>query len=289
MSILIAALMLAQNHSAHQHHQDPPERHQEPPETGASVPETRTNVTETHPNSPRTPPKTPIDHAADRYFSDMAASREALRAESGGMAFSRIYAEQAEVTVRGYQWEGEAWFGGDIDRLTLKTEGEGGYEQGIQKAEVQALWSHALDPFLNLQAGVRQDVGTGPRRSYAVLGVEGIAPYWITLEGALFLSDLGDLTARAEFSHDVRLTNRWILQPKVEIALSAQDVPEQSIGGGLSEVDAGLRLGYAIAPRLIPYIGFSWERAVGRTARYARSFGDDVESSRFLMGVRFWF
>ena len=51
-------------------------------------------------------------------------------------------------------WNANAWIGGDIDRLWLRTEGE--REEGItHKAELQALWGHAISPWWDLVAGVR--------------------------------------------------------------------------------------------------------------------------------------
>src|SRR3546814_3951308 len=70
----------------------------------------------------------------------------------------------------------------------------------------------ALDPWWNLQAGVRHDFRAGRDRSYAVLGVQGLAPYWFEVDGALFLSDKGDVTARIEAEYDLRLTQKLILR-----------------------------------------------------------------------------
>ena len=159
------------------------------------------------------------------------------------MRFSQILFNLAEIQVRdgrdNYRWDGEGWFGGDIHRLVVKTEGEGMLGGRIGAAEVQALYARAIDPYWNLQAGLRQDVGAGARRTYAVIGVEGLAPYWFDVEGALFLSDQGELTGRAEAWVDQRLTQRAILQPRVEINLAAQDVPEQRIVAGVSSLELG--------------------------------------------------
>lgn len=62
-------------------------------------------------------------------------------------------------------------------------------------------------------------------RTYAVVGVEGIAPYWFHVTGQLFLSDKGDLRARLEGSYDERITQRLIFQPRAEFNFSAQDIP----------------------------------------------------------------
>ena len=133
----------------------------------------------------------------------MASSRENdLRREHGGMTVYQILFNLAEYQARkggdGYRWDGEAWIGGDINRFTLKSEGEGTFGKPLEQAEVQALYSRALDPYWNLQAGVRYDFKPNPSRTYATVGIEGLAPGFFEVEGALFLSDKGDVLGRAE-------------------------------------------------------------------------------------------
>src|SRR3546814_20511859 len=81
-----------------------------------------------------------------------------------------------------FRWDGEAWYGGDINRLTLKSEGEGVFGEGIEGAEIQILYSRAIGPYFNAQAGIRQDFGPDPDRTYATIGFEGPAPYWFAVE-----------------------------------------------------------------------------------------------------------
>lgn len=240
-------------------------------------------------------PSAPTDRAADRIYppADMATADAALRREHGGMAASKIMFNLAEYQVRhghdGYRWAGEGWFGGDINRLVVKSEGEGVFHEGVERAEAQLLYSRALDPYWNLQAGVRHDFEPGPSRTYATLSMEGIAPYWIELDVALFLSDKGDLLGRIEGYYDQRLTQRLILQPRVELNLSAQDAPEQGLGSGLSNAEFGLRLRYEATREFAPYFGISHERKIGDTARFARAAGEDVRSTGFVLGIRAWF
>ena len=238
------------------------------------------------------PPAPPTTLAAARFYdpATMAKANRMMRDEHGGMRFSQILFNLAEVQVRsgrdGYRWDGAGWFGGDIDRLVVKTEGEGGLGDRVEAAEVQALYSRALDPYWNLQAGVRQDLGAGAKRTYAALGVEGLAPYWFDVEGTLFLSDKGDVLARAEAWYDQRITQRAILQPRVELNLAAQDMPGSRIGAGLSTAELGLRLRYEIHREFAPYVGLAWERRYGATARYARSDGDTTGGVSLALGVR---
>lgn len=239
-------------------------------------------------------------HAADLVFDPaaMARSRAALAAEHGGMATSKLLIDRLEVGIgRGretYAWDAQAWYGGDIDKIWLKTEGEGEFGGEFEGAELQALWSRAIDPWFDLQLGVRQDLGPGPHRTHLVAGVQGLAPYWFEVEGALFLSNRGDVTARAEVEYDLRITQNLILQPRGEIDFSLQDVPELRLGSGLTTAELGARLRYEIFPRsgpavVAPYVGVQYERAFSDTARFRRAAGEDTGGWRLLVGLRTWF
>jgi len=209
------------------------------------------------------------------------------------MSFSQVMLDVAEVRTGkggdGYAWGGEAWFGDDINRLAIKSEGEGAFDGGLESAEVQVLYTRAIGPYFNLQAGVRQDIGPAPTRTFAALGFEGLAPYWIEVEGAVFLSDKGDLLARLEAYYDQRITQRLVLQPRAEVNLSAQTMRAEGVGSGLVDAEAGLRLRYEIRREFAPYVGISWERKFGQTARLTRLAGDGRGGVRLVTGIRAWF
>ena len=240
-------------------------------------------------------PAAPEPNYADRVYSpqEMAAARALLRNEHGGGTFRQVSFNLAEVQIRdgrdSVRWDGEAWFGGDIDRLTVKTEGEGEFGRGVEDAEVQALYSRAIGPYFNLQAGIRHDFKPNPSRTYATIGFEGLAPYWFDGEGALFLSDTGNVLGRLEGYYDQRITQRLILQPRAELDFAAQDVAENGIGSGLSEFELGLRLRYEIKREFTPYLGVSYDRRLGDSARFSRADGDDIGGPSLVVGVRTWF
>jgi copper resistance protein B len=244
-------------------------------------------------DAPTPPP--PNDWYADRYFpkAEMDHSRHAMMVENGGQKTAFIAINLAEYQARngrdGFRWEGEGWYGGDINRLTVKSEGEAVFGEGVESAELQFLYSRAIGPYFNAQAGVRQDLGQGSDRTYAAIGFEGLAPYWFETEGALFLSDKGDLLARIEGSYDQRITQKLILQPMAEVNFALQDVPESAIGSGLSDIELGLRLRYEIVREFAPYVGVEWARKVGDTARFARAAGADPDSVSLVVGVKAWF
>ena len=240
-------------------------------------------------------PRPPMDHYAEKLFPapEMAAARRDMMREQGGQTNYQVMFNLAEYQARkgrdGYRWDGEAWIGGDINRLWLKSEGEGAFRQGVEAAEVQALYSRAIGPYFNLQGGIRHDFKPGRPTTYATIGFEGLAPYWFEVEGALFLSDKGDLLGRLEGYYDQRITQRVVLQPRVELNLAAQDVPETRTGAGLSSAELGLRLRYEITRQFAPYIGISYAAKTGQTARYARADGEDPTVTSLVAGVRLWF
>lgn len=241
------------------------------------------------------PPPIPTDRAADQVYSAaaMAHSQQHLRSMHGGQNFSQVIFNLAEVQIRdgrdAYRWDGGAWYGGDINRLVLKTEGEGNFGRSLERAELQALYARAIGPYTDFQAGIRYDFKPNPSRVYATVGFESLAPGFFDVEGALFLSNKGDVLGRVEGYYDQRITQRLILQPRVEAEFAAQDVPADRIGSGLSDIELGLRLRYEVKREFAPYIGVSYERRVGRSARFAREDGEDAVSTNLVLGVRTWF
>lgn len=222
----------------------------------------------------------------------MRASRKALYDEHGDMALFWFQGDRAEYRIRdgddGYLWDVQGYYGGDIDKFWFKSEGEGSFGEPIEDAEIQALYSRAIAPFFDLQAGIRQDL-TGPTRTHAVVGIQGLLPYMFEVDAAAFLSDKGDLTARIEAEYDQRITQRLILQPRAEISLSAQDIPELGVGAGIDNLELGLRLRYEIIPEFAPYIGVEQEWKLGDSRDFARADGEDSSVTNYVVGVRFWF
>jgi copper resistance protein B len=204
-----------------------------------------------------------------------------------------IEADQFEYRVRpgddAYGWEGQGWIGGDYDKLWFKTQGDGIIDGAVERAEMQALYSRTVSAFWDVQLGARYDRNPDPARGYAVLGIEGLAPYFFAIDVAAFVSNKGDASARLEAEYELLLTQRLIAKPSAELNFAVQEVEELGIGSGLSEAELGLRLRYEILREIAPYIGVSWEGKVGPTAEVARRAGADVSDLTFVTGIRFWF
>lgn len=248
----------------------------------------------TSPSAPAPQTETGPPRAADAIWGAevMRASREAAYDEHGNMQLFWFQGDRAELRMRdgkdGYLWDVQGYYGDDLNKFWFKSEGEGSFGEPVEQAEVQALYSRAIAPFFDLQAGVRQDL-TGPDRTHAVIGVQGLMPYMFEIDAAAFLSTKGDLTARIEAEYDQRLTQRLILQPRAEVNLSAQDIPELGIGAGIDNLELGLRLRYEIVPEFAPYIGIEQEWKLGGSRDFAQADGEDASVTNYVVGIRFWF
>ncbi|HIG21028.1 MAG TPA: copper resistance protein B [Henriciella marina] len=224
---------------------------------------------------------------------EMAEARDQVLSSHGDLRTSYLQAERFELQSFDDEdvllLDGNAWIGGDINKLWFKTELEYLPDEGeLEEAEVQALWSRAISPYFDLQLGVRQDFE--PRgRTHAVAGVQGLAPYLFEVDAAAFLSTDGDLTSRVETEYELLLTQRLILQPRAEVELSAQDIPELETGSGLVSLSGGLRLRYEIKREFAPYIGVEYQRSFGDTADYIEAAGGEADATAFLIGIRAWY
>lgn len=186
-------------------------------------------------------------------------------------------------------WEVEGWIGGDTHKLWLNMEGSKPVKGGVEEAEFQLLYSRMVSEFWDVQAGVRHDVRPRPQTTYGVVGLQGVAPYFLDVNVQAFLSEDGDASARLEVESDLLITQKLILQPVAEVNFSAQRVPELHLGRGINDVELGLRLRYEFVREFAPYIGVSWERKLGETSNIARQHGEDPSDLSFVTGIRFWF
>lgn len=247
--------------------------------------------------SPAFAQETPVPGSqAEAYWDkdDFKASQDALKKEHGGGRTLFVLADRFEYQSGAGSpallLSAQARWGTDENRLLIKSEIDYGLDaRAIEEAEVQALWSRPVTRFFDVQAGLRHDFEPGPPRTYAALGFMGLAPYWFEVDGAMFLSEKGDLSARFEAEYEVLLTQRLILEPRTELNFSAVAVPELETGAGLSTAEIGLRLRYEFNRQFAPYIGVNWRAATGETADYARARGERAETLSFVTGMRLWF
>lgn len=189
---------------------------------------------------------------------------------------------------RGMEWEAQAWIGTDLDKLWLRSEGER-VSGNLEDADLEVLYGRSIARWWDVVAGLRHHFEPGDSQDMAVLGVMGVAPYKFEVEASLYVGDSGYTGARLELEYETLLTNRWILQPAIEVNIHGQDDRSHGNGSGLGTVEAGLRLRYEFTRQFAPYMGIVHERAYGRTADFRRDDGENINDTRIVVGVRTWF
>lgn len=184
-------------------------------------------------------------------------------------------------------WDGGGWIGRDLDRFWFRTEGAWADER-LDHAEAHLLYGRAVARWWEVVAGLRQDLRPGRAQTWAMVGVQGLAPYWFEIEASAYLGAGGRTQVRFEAEYELLLTNRLVLQPSFDVDLFGRADPARRRGAGLSSTEAGVRLRYEIRRELAPYVGVSWHRAFFGTADAARTAGEPVGDARLVVGVRLW-
>lgn len=185
-------------------------------------------------------------------------------------------------------WDAFAWYGGDYNKLWLRTEGErvGGR---TEDARVELLWDRIIARWWSLQAGARQDFGAGPPRTWAALGIQGLAPQWFDLEATFYVGEGGRTAARFQAEYELLFTQRLVLQPEFELNLYGKSDPARGLGSGLSDLELGVRLRYEFRREFAPYVGVVWSRAFGETADLRGAEGESANDTRLVAGLRLRF
>ena len=202
----------------------------------------------------------------------------------GSMRFEKLEWNGPGSNAR---WDMEAFVGGDYDKIFLKSEGfYDGKTRKLEEGQMQVLYSRLISYYFDAQFGVRQDFSAKSNRTYATIGVEGLVPFFIEIDADLYISQKGEVSAALTAFHDVLITNRLILQPRIDLKLQAQRVSDLNLGSGFTDVELGARLRYEVTRNVAPYIGVVWDRKLGETAGIARANGEAVGSLFVAGGVR---
>jgi copper resistance protein B len=172
------------------------------------------------------------------------------------------YQTEDEATV----WDLQGWYGNDLHKLWWKVEGS---DAEFTKNDVQLLYSRAITPWFDFQAGVLLEFVNSENTAAAIVGLQGMAPYGLELDVATFVTERGDVGLKAEAERDFYFTQKLVLQPRLEFVDSS---------AAASELDLGIRLRYEFSRQIAPYLGVSWHFS-----------GNSDNNETLLAGLRFWF
>lgn len=193
-----------------------------------------------------------------------------------------------EDGATGFGWDATGWLGTDLDRLWLRSGGTR-HDGRAEAGDVELLYGRSISTWWDVVGGLRHDFAPGSGQSFAALGIQGLAPQRFEVQATAYFGQGGQAALRLEAERDLLLTNRWIAQAVLEAAAFGEDDPRRGIGAGLSTLEAGLRLRHEFTRRFAPYVGISYERALGDTADLRRAGGDGRGELRYVAGLRTWF
>ncbi len=193
-----------------------------------------------------------------------------------------------------YRWDIEGWYGGDYNRIWVKSEGQRNTAfKADYDVDFQLLYGRFIQKYYDFQIGGRVETqtfrGGNVTRGLAVIGIEGLVPYSYQIEPSLFIDQNGAVSARLAATKDLYMTQRLILQLRFETNAAIQRVEEFTTGSGLNNLEFGIRLRYDIRRGFSPYVGVSLDRSFGETATLVRQQGGSPSQVRFAMGLRMWF
>lgn len=235
----------------------------------------------------------PNAHADGYNYRNMAGWEESDQISISKVMIDQFEYRHANNSENYLRWDTQGWQGTDYNKLWLKFEGKQQAKFSTGDMELQALYSHSISAFWDAQIGGRVDYsysdGENISRYFGVLGVQGLAPYWFEMEPAIFISSKGELSARLVASYDLLITQKWVLQPRFEMNVSANDLPEYGIGKGVNDVQIDLRLRYEFKREIAPYFGMTWTKKIGSTADYANLANEAELETAIIAGVKIWF
>ena len=207
--------------------------------------------------------------------------------------FAHALLDQAEGRIGGgqnaFRWEGQAWIGTDYDKLWLKSEGFALGKGGVEDGRHELLYDRAITTYVDLQAGVRTDWDSGTGRTWAALGVQGLAPSFFDYEATAYLSDGGTRRCASP-------------RPTIFSSRSASSCSREIEMNFYSKADPG-RWSAPASPTSMPACGCATRSAAnsrpisaspmpGNSARprsFARQDGESAGALQFVFGIRSWF
>ena len=186
-------------------------------------------------------------------------------------------------------YEVDAWYGKDERRLSVRSEGsvQTKDDKKIDSLNSLAYWK-PLSIFWNGEAGVAYD--TKNDKAALMAGIVGTAPYFVETDARAYLYTDGQVRLDLGTAYEWRLTQRWVVRPEVGLTAFSKDDTDNGIAKGFNDFDAEVRLAYETFSRqLAPYVGISYETALGNARDLRRQEDEAVDSSSVTAGVKFWF
>ncbi len=215
------------------------------------------------------------------------------------MHYGRFLIDRMEYAFTGQDdkrisYEATGWYGGDYQRAYLEIEGDhdSGSSDGGEIEKLDILYGRLITPWWTVRAGTGYRSTYGPQseeRFFGVVGLKGLAPFLFEVDTNAKVSDRGEVLLDLEAEYDMYLTQRLVLQPRMDATFSFNRIDKLGIGPGFSNLGFSARLRYEIRKQLAPYVGISWNTMTGGSRDIARQEEEPRDVTAFMAGIRIWF
>jgi len=205
-----------------------------------------------------------------------------------GLQFEELeYRDSDELAV----WSSDYFYGTDEYKFRWLSKGEySADESAFESMENQLLMQSPISDFFDAKWGVRFDTPEGADRTYGVLGVAGLAPYWFEVDANMYISTDENISFELDSEYELLFTNRLQLVASFEASVSLNEDKEIALGKGLSSTETGLRMSYDFYDRMLsPYLGVVHEKKYGDSKRLTQAEGGDTEDVTAVIGLRVLF
>jgi len=182
-----------------------------------------------------------------------------------------------------FTWDTNAWVGYDLNKIYIYSEGEKVKDETAE-SENQIVWSNAIAPYWDIQYGLGYDKAEENSKKWAVIALQGMAPYFFETRTALLFAKDGNIGLRAEAEYSALITQKLSLEPSFSISAYTKDDEVMGTGKGLSNIGIAMNLKYEITREFAPYVGISYSKNFGSTNDM-----NSLSHSTIVTGVRIWF
>ncbi len=180
-------------------------------------------------------------------------------------------------------WDLFGYVGYDQNKLYIYSEGE--KADGVNaSSENQLVYSRAITPFWDVQAGVDYDTSETNSETWGVVALSGLAPYFFESRIAFLVNDSGNIGLRIDMDYEALITQKLILTPSFALDAYTKDDLSMHLGSGLSNITLGARLRYEFVREFAPYLGVEWNKNFGTTDTI-----NPVNDTYVVAGIKFWF
>nr|WP_246386057.1 copper resistance protein B [Novosphingobium hassiacum] len=175
--------------------------------------------------------------------------------------------------------------GSDTDRFELRASGGSDVGPTIDNVQLEALYVHNFSDSFTALVGARQDVRPGSDLAHVSAAFVVLPVEWLEIEHFFYLSENGNLIGSGQLLASIDASDGVTVEPRLNINWAAQTIVDESVGSGVTDIQAAVRVRKSLGPHLEAYAGAIHERLLGKTRMIATADGGRSSVNRVIIGA----